>query len=181
MYSYFFGTIKNIKFNKIILEVNKIGYEIFTKPNEKFTLSEENKLYIYDYLKDDRVLLCGFKTYKEYEIFTKLIEVNGIGPKKALQILGNVKVEELIFLIKTKNISELRKIKGIGVFAESIVLKLADNIDKNDEYLLKYSNVYLALKSFGYSQNEITDSMYNLKDGLSDDEALKEAIRGMKK
>lgn len=181
MYSYFFGTIKDIKFNKIILEVNKIGYEIFTKPNEKFTLNEEIKLYIYDYSKDERVLLCGFKTYKEYEVFIKLIEVNGIGPKKALQILGNVKVEELIFLIKTKRIQELRKIKGIGVYAESIVIKLADNIDKNDENLLKYSNVYLALKSLGYSQNEINVSLYSLKEGLSDDEALKEAIRGMKK
>ncbi len=97
MFAYFYGIVKEIRFNKIVLEVNKIGFEIFVKQNEKFVLGEEVRLYLYDYLKEDRFNLFGFKTFKELDIFLKLIEVNGIGPKKAIQILSNSKIEELIF------------------------------------------------------------------------------------
>lgn len=180
MFSYFFGTIKDIKFNKIILEVNEIGFEIFVKQNEKFALNEKIRIYIYDSFKEDKIFLYGFKRYRELDLFLKLIEVNGIGPKKAIQILSKTNTEELIFLIKNKKVSDLKKIKGAGVFAESIVLKLADVIDKNEDNIFRYSNVYFALKSLGYPLKDINDSINKLNDGLSDEEALEEVIRGIK-
>lgn len=109
MFSYFFGTIKDIKFNKIILEVNEIGFEIFVKQNEKFALNEKIRIYIYDSFKEDKIFLYGFKRYRELDLFLKLIEVNGIGPKKAIQILSKTNTEELIFLIKNKKVSDLKK------------------------------------------------------------------------
>jgi Holliday junction DNA helicase RuvA len=54
------------------------------------------------------VALFGFKTREEKELFIKLIDVKGIGPKTAINILSATTPTNLIQAIETSNTGYLR-------------------------------------------------------------------------
>ena len=178
MISYMKGKIVEIDENSISLFLNNIAFKVYVKENENFVLGEEVKLYVFDYLKDELFSLYGFKNLDDYLMFKKLINVNGIGPKTATSILSNIDPNTLSYLIKQKDIKTLKKYPGIGNKAEAIVISLYSKIkDSFKVDLFRYKNVFEALKSLGYKEKNVSDIIYSLKDGLSDEEALKEAIR----
>lgn len=172
------GKIVEIDQNSVSLFLNNIAFKIYVKENETFVLGEEVKLYVFDSFKDELFSLYGFKNIDDYLMFKKLINVNGIGPKTALTILSNIDSSTLIYLIKQKDIKTLKKYPGIGNKAEAIVISLYSKIkDLLKEDLFRYKNVFEALKSLGYKEKNISDIIYSLEDNLSDEDALKEAIR----
>ena len=178
MISYMKGKIVEIDQSSVSLFLNNIAFKVYVKENENFVLGEEVKLYVFDYLKDELFSLYGFKNIDDYLMFKKLINVNGIGPKTALTILSNIDSKTLIYLIKQKDIKTLKKYPGIGNKAEAIVISLYSKIkDLLKADLFRYKNVFEALKSLGYKEKSISDIIYSLEDNLSDEEALKEAIR----
>ncbi len=172
------GKIVEIDQSSVSLFLNNIAFKIYVKENETFVLGEEVKLYVFDYLKDELFSLYGFKNIDDYLMFKKLINVNGIGPKTALTILSNIDSNTLIYLIKQKDIKTLKKYPGIGNKAEAIVISLYSKIkDLLNADLFRYKNVFEALKNLGYKEKSISDIIYSLEDNLSDEDALKEAIR----
>lgn len=178
MYKYFIGNVKEISRDTIALEIDDIAYEIYVLTSEKFSLNERVKLYIYDIVKDENIFLFGFKKKEEHQIFNKLLLVNGIGVKKAIQILSAVSYDRLIYLIKSKNIDQLKKINGIGNKAEAIIFSLFNKIDNDiDISLYRYQNVYLALSSLGFKEKEINSALTKIEDNLDDENALKMALK----
>lgn len=180
MYNFLIGKLEEIKGYKITLLVNdSIGYEIFTNDTSKFIINQTYKIHIYDYIKEEKIYLCGFLDSNDLKMFKLLIEINGIGPKTALTILRNTNYKELSFLIKSKNKKELSKIQGIGNKAELLIYSLYSKLDDFDSSLLEYENIYLALKALGYNTEQISFAVTELPPGLTDDQALKLAIRSL--
>lgn len=87
MYAYIKGEVINILNNKLIIENNKIGYEINCSENSllNMTVGEEIKVYTYYYVTQDSISLFGFSTLEEKSMFEKLISVSGIGAKTAIR------------------------------------------------------------------------------------------------
>lgn len=72
MYSHFKGNIEEIFEDRIILDVNDIGYEIYMPESEILSLKEEkNKIKIYTYLhvREDDMKLFGFKSSNNLNFF----------------------------------------------------------------------------------------------------------------
>lgn len=137
MYSYIIGKITEKEGNKITVENGGIGYEILMStlsinnlaPNEK-----EIKIYTYFQVKEDGITLFGFKDSKEKELFLKLIEVTGVGPKSALNILSNISVDDLRIALAKQDVDLLSSVKGIGKkTAERMIVELKDKIDFSKE------------------------------------------------
>lgn len=132
MYSYIIGDITERKENYIVVENNKIGYEIFvsTFANRFFdNLVGEVKVYTYYQQRDDGVSLFGFYCLEEKEMFLKLITVSGVGPKGAMAILSNISVTDLSIVISSGDSKTLSKVKGVGKkTAERIVVDLKDKL-----------------------------------------------------
>ena len=88
MYNYITGEIKEIKSNYVVIENNNIGSQIFVgnpyvyKENEKYTI------YLYNYIREDEYSLYGFGNKEERELFLRLINVKGLGPKMALPMVS---------------------------------------------------------------------------------------------
>src|ERR1035437_2313670 len=163
------GSIKGeiiLKTNKfMIIDVNGVGYKVKVSPETLLLAKKEGDhvvLWIHTHVREDALDLYGFMDYKELEFFEMLINVSGIGPKSALVILGVASIETLRRAISTGDTSYLTKISGIGrKTAEKIVLELRDKLgeEDNDGSLQIELDAMEALKSLGYSQNEVREAL----------------------
>ena len=85
------------------------------------------KLYTYLYVREDTFALYGFSRYEEKTLFMRLIDISGVGPKLAMQVLGGYDLGTLTAAIATGDVKTLTKIKGLGKkTAELIVLNLRE-------------------------------------------------------
>ena len=180
MYAFFNGKVDSIYKDKIIIDVNNIGYEINMPESDILSLNLGDNIKIYTYLnvREDDMRLFGFKTSESLEFFKKLITVSGVGPRVALGIISNVDVESLGVAIATENVAALKSVPGIGPkMAQKIIFELKDKVlkDKTEKIsaTLKLNNsknveeALTALEVLGYNQRQIKEVISRLD--LSDD------------
>ena len=170
-----------IESNYIVLDNNGIGYLINVASPYSFTIDEEVKVYIYQYVREDEISLYGFKEKAEKELFLKLINVKGVGCKMALPILATGSISGIVDAIERENILYLKKFPKIGEkVAKQIVLdlkgKLGATIDTKftpvvDDELVE------ALKALGYKQVDINKVLPQIHKENSIEMQIKEALR----
>ncbi|MER2064469.1 MAG: Holliday junction branch migration protein RuvA [Alkalibacterium sp.] len=135
MYEYINGIIKHIYPGYVVLEANNIGYKILMANPFRYSekLNNEETLYIYHDVKQDAMNLFGFVSLQEKNLFLKLINVSGIGPKSALAILANEDHNGFIQAIEDENKTYLTKFPGVGKkTAAQIVLDLKGKLSEFD-------------------------------------------------
>ncbi len=117
--------------NKIILiiEVNKIGYEVQIPSRLARKLSveieETGQIFTHHQIKEDRQILYGFASVAERDIFRQLIGVSGIGTQSAIALIDSLGITDLVSAIVNNNIPTLTKTPGIGKkTAERLILEL---------------------------------------------------------
>ncbi|HJO95448.1 MAG TPA: Holliday junction branch migration protein RuvA [Victivallales bacterium] len=126
------GIVDTVSLADVIVDVNGIGYEIVI-PLSTYDLlpkeSEKVTLNIFHYVREDAIILYGFVTLEEKELFKLLTTVTGIGPKLALKILSSSNVRSLCEAIVNVDIKTISKINGLGKkSAERLVIELKDKI-----------------------------------------------------
>ena len=139
MISFLKGKVDKVFEDKVILDVNDIGYEIYIPESEAMNLNNGDsiKLYTHLHVREDDVRLFGFSTYETLEFFMKLISVSGVGPKVALGIISNISANDMCIAIATDNVAELKKVPGIGPkMAQKIIFELKDKVLKEQMILL---------------------------------------------
>lgn len=129
MYNYITGKVVGKTASGIVLDNNGIGYEIGVSGNTLFdvAMGEVAKIYTYLYVREDEMSLYGFSREEEKKLFLRLIDISGIGPKLAMQILSGYDLKTLTVAIAGGDVKTLCKIKGLGKkTAELIVLNLRE-------------------------------------------------------
>ncbi len=133
MIGYIKGTVDSIFEDRVLVENNGIGYEIYVPGSDLSVMphsGEEVKLYTYLHVREDLMQLFGFLTRDALGLFKLLITVSGIGPKGALGILGTMDADTLRFAIMSNDAKAIARAPGIGKkTAEKVVLELRDKID----------------------------------------------------
>lgn len=145
-------------------------------------------LFTYTHVREDAILLYGFSTQEEYDLFILLISVSGIGPKVALGILSGMTPEAFKLAVVNGQVQTLTKLPGIGKkSAERLVLELKDKLAKMSTIKLDTvaaiqpigvgqsgacGEAIEALVSLGYSQDEVSSIVDDLNDGNLDSAAL---------
>ena len=118
--------------NRVIVDVNGVGYDVHVPLSTFYEMAETGQdlsLRIHTHVREDALLLYGFATILELQIFERLISVSGIGPKLALAVLSGIEPNELVSAIRTANVARLTGIPGIGKkTAERIGLELKDKM-----------------------------------------------------
>ncbi len=179
MYAFFYGKVENILNDRIILNVNNIGYEIYMPENDLNNLEGYDmpvKVYTHFHVREDDMRLFGFLSNETLNFFKKLISVSGVGPKAALGIISNISVSDMCVAIATENILTLKSVPGIGPkMAQKIIFELKDKVLKEemegikDKKSVKKSEnseniqeAITALQVLGYTQKQIKDVLVNL-------------------
>ncbi len=118
--------------NRVIVDVQGVGYDVHVPLSTFYQMAEpggEIALRIHTHVREDALLLYGFGTLLELQIFERLIGVSGIGPKLALSVLSGIDPNELIAAIRQGDVARLTAIPGIGKkTAERIGLELKDKM-----------------------------------------------------
>ena len=201
MYSYIRGVLAEVELDHIVIDVNGIGYNIYVPVNCFDYLpgvGEECKIHTYLNVREDAMILYGFLTKEDLELFKKLITVSGIGPKGAISILSALSADDLRFAILAGDSKAIAKAPGIGAkTAQRVILELKDKMSLEDAFEKKLENetqapvmssnnqvkndAVLALTALGYSSTESLKavSKVEITEEMDVEAVLKQALKHM--
>ena len=116
MYAFISGTVEETDLTGVIINNNGIGYYIQcpTSVLNSVSVGENAKIYTYQHVREDAIILYGFINKEDRTMFLRLISVSGIGPKIALQVLSSLSASELAIILVGGDASMLTKVPGIG-------------------------------------------------------------------
>lgn len=184
------GKIEYSKGNYVVIDVNGIGYKIFTTPyiiGKIAGQKDEVKFFIHTYVREDILALYGFLTIEELEMFELLISITGVGPKAGLGILTVATPKTIKTAILKEDSSILTKVSGVGKkTAERVILelqnKIADISTGDKEEAVIDSDAIEALVSMGYSVTEARDALKAVPKDVKDvGQRIKSALKNLGK
>jgi holliday junction DNA helicase RuvA len=118
--------------NRIVVDVQGVGYEVLVPLSTFYDLGEEGgevQLRVHTHVREDALQLFGFLTELERQMFARLITVSGVGPKLAVAVLSGLETRELVTAVQRADVARLTTIPGVGKkTAERIVLELKDRL-----------------------------------------------------
>ena len=188
------GSLSYKSIDHVIIDVGGVGYRLFIPLSTFYSLPEngEVSLYTHTHVREDALLLYGFLSLEEKDLFVILIGISGIGPKLAVNILSHIPVAELKNAIATGDIKRLSGLPGIGKkTAERLVLELKDKVGSafsteaakagapspagsSSGDLL--NDVISALVNLGYKENQARKVLENME--LAPDISMEETLKG---
>lgn len=163
MIAYVRGKLLQKKPGEVVVETNGVGYSLLIPLSTYFKLGEVGstvELQAYTHLTENSLILFGFFSQEEKNLFLKLINISGIGPKLALNILSGIEPSELEEAVKCTNVSRISMIPGIGKkTALRVVMELSDKIEKKEKVLSKKESkeredLISALVNLGFRRKE---------------------------
>lgn len=189
MISYLIGTIHHALEDSFIIEVQGVGYEVFSTASmlQNMRSGEEAEVYIHHHIREDNQSLYGFSSLDERQMFRKLLSVNGVGPKSALAALGAAPLNELVRAIQNEDYSVFQSVPGIGAkTAKRVVLELKSKVEDVDTVpgnegtraSSSRSDLLDALEQLGYSSNEVAAMVRDIDlSVVSVEEAIKIVLK----
>lgn len=201
MYAYIKGELAEKNIDSIVVEAAGVGYLIYI-PTQYFDMlpdeGEDVKIYIYLCVREDAMILYGFLSKDDLEIFKLLITVSGIGPKGGLAILSTLPADDLRFAILSGDSKAISKAPGIGAkTAQRVILDLKDKLSLEDAFEKKLENqtsgaavsmnstvkndAVMALNALGYSSTESLKavSKVDITEDMDVEDVLKLALKNM--
>lgn len=121
------GTLRAINSDRVIIEVQGVGYSVLVThaTSASLTLGASALLHTSLVVREDSLTLFGFLDEDSKNTFELLQTVSGVGPKVALSILGALSIEDLARAIAQENVGAIEKVPGIGKKgAQRMILEL---------------------------------------------------------
>jgi Holliday junction DNA helicase RuvA len=173
MISHLRGKLVQKSPTEIVIDVNGVGYQVHIPLStfEKIDkLDGEVSILTHMHVREDAMILFGFATEAERDIFKMLISISGIGPKIAQGILSGIGTSELREAVLINNIDALTSISGVGrKTAERIVLELRSKLGKiefteqmvtpTSQQLKARSEAIIALMSLGFNRTNAEQTL----------------------
>lgn len=201
MYSYIKGELAEVNTDHIVIDVGGIGYMIYI-PAQSLNylpgIGEMLKVHTYLYMREDAMILYGFLTKDDLEMFKLLITVSGIGPKGGLAVLSTLSSDDLRFAVLSGDSKAISKAPGIGSkTAQRVIIDLKDKLSLEDafEKKLEHENekinvssnsqvkndAVMALNALGYSSTDSLKavSKVEITDDMDVEDVLKAALKHM--
>ncbi|HLP44125.1 MAG TPA: Holliday junction branch migration protein RuvA [Candidatus Nanoarchaeia archaeon] len=184
MISYLNGKIVEKGLKYCILDINGLGYKVYTTDEVLRTLRDGGPATFWTHLavREDALDIYGFVEKDSLDLFTLLINVSGIGPKTAMGIVNVSNPLTLRRAVSSGDLAYLTKVSGIGrKLAEKIILELREKLaDYGEEHedLKGETDALEALKSLGYSERESRDALKKISgENISAGDKVKKALK----
>lgn len=116
-----------------VIESGQIGYQIFCSSTflNSLKIGTETTIFIRQFIQNEKeIKLFGFKTEEDLKFFEQLLDVSGVGPKTAMDVLSVATVNELKRAILKGDADFITKGRGVGKkTAERVVLELKNKVE----------------------------------------------------
>jgi Holliday junction DNA helicase RuvA len=176
-----------------VLDVAGVGYLVHLSALTLASLPPQGQgatLRTFTNVRQDAIELYGFATEDEESVFRALIEVKGVGPRAAQNILSGIEAKELAAAVAQGDVARLTKVQGIGKkTAERLVVELRDKLavlaraagparlSAGDDFL---EQLRQALVNLGYKSPQADGAVDRIRpeaEGKKLDELLRDALK----
>ncbi len=115
-----------------ILDVGGVGYLVHLSAVSLARLPPHGHaatLRTYTNVRQDAIELFGFATEDEEAVFRALLDVKGVGPRAAQNILSGIEAKDLAAAVAQGDVTRLTKVPGVGKkTAERLVVELKEKL-----------------------------------------------------
>lgn len=189
MFEYLKGKLVEKQPEKLVLEVNGVGYAVHIPLSTYERLPDVNdnlKIRTYLHVKDDGLVLYGFSSKDELTLFLSLISVSKVGPKLALNVLSFISINQFKEAIEQKDVKRLTRISGIGKkTAQRIILELAGKLVFEEDRVVSgesrestvLENAINGLMSLGLSRTEAYNAIKQTGIEIDSETRVEELIK----
>ncbi len=178
------GRIELIADDHIIVDVGALGITVYAPAAQLATyhVGQAVALFTHLHIREQDISLFGFATAEELQLFDLLLQVDGIGPRLALNTLSTLTPESLQLAVANDEPALLTRVPGIGIkTARKILFQLKDKMAPSDLSGLGLrpvsdsdAEVIDALTGLGYSIVEAQRAVQSLPKTL---EGVEERLR----
>ena len=172
------GEISQIEDNALIVEVGGVGLRVFVPAPLRGQVKAGEAVFLFTHLivREDALILYGFESQGDRELFNILLGVDGVGPKVALSVLSTMTLDAIQRAVFGDEPDVLSRVPGVGKkTAQKMALHLKDKLKPGDG-LSKLalmsdadSEVLAALTALGYSVVEAQAAIQSIPKDSPDD------------
>ena len=153
----------------------------------------ESTLFIHTHVREDAIVLYGFRHDDERRCFEVLLGSHGVGPALALAIMAVLSPASLSTAVLEDDLDTLCSVPGVGrKTAARLLIELKSRLDLPDLSLdgpgassdgaarttrTSRSEARAALSELGYAPEEIRGALDGLRDDVGVEEMLRLALR----
>jgi holliday junction DNA helicase RuvA len=159
----------------LTLDVNQVGYDL--QVTQRFTTElpaagERLQVFTHLQVREDQMVLFGFGSAAERDLFRQLVSVSGVGPQLAMALLDTLSLADLVQAIVSGNTRILSRTPGVGSkTAERIALELKTKLAQWREQTglvttpsagpvgVIQADVEMTLLALGYSSSEVVQAL----------------------
>ncbi|GAX91474.1 Holliday junction branch migration protein RuvA [Effusibacillus lacus] len=187
------GIVEDVAHDHTVVNVNGIGYRVYVSGTTAYSLQpgSRERLYTQQHVREDAITLYGFKSRNERDLFVRLQNVSGVGPKAAMTIVGAAEVDAIVEAIQTERVDFLKRLPGIGQkTAQRLIIELKDKLDDlgtpgiggivvpaGDSPLTGDSGLFDALLALGYNEKEARAAVRKLSNEAAEGASLESLIK----
>lgn len=143
------GTVLRMSQDEIVLDVSGVGYLLQLSAqalSSGLRVGSTAEFVVYTDVKENAIVLFGFQSWLEREVFLLLKKVKGIGPKLAMAIVSALGPEGVLQAVGRKDIAQLKSVPGVGKkTAERLLIELA-------EYVVEFASEAVPSVDFGRTE-----------------------------
>ena len=172
------GEISQIEDTALIVEVGGVGIRVFVPAPLRGQVKAGEAVFLFTHLvvREDALILYGFESQGDRELFNILLGVDGVGPKVALSVLSTMTIDAIQRAVFGDEPDVLSRVPGVGKkTAQKMALHLKDKLKPGDG-LSKLaamsdadSEVLAALTALGYSVVEAQAAIQSIPKDSPDD------------
>jgi Holliday junction DNA helicase RuvA len=187
------GVLQEKAADRAVVDVGGVGYLVHLSAATSATLPRDGErvaLRVYTHVREDALDLFAFATEDEEAVFRALIDVKGVGPRAAQNILSGIEARELARAVADGDVARLTKVPGVGKkTAERLVLELKEKLAvlaraagpaRAAAGAGVLDQLRTALVNLGYKApqaDSAADALRERADGKALDELLREALK----
>lgn len=184
MIGYLDGEVLAVEHGVLTLLVGGVGYDV-TVPSGLANAfpGASLQVFVHTHVREDALILYGFTSSRDREMFRLLLSTPGVGPSTAVAALSTMNVDALMSAILGEDVAAIATIPGIGKkTASRLVLELAGRLPETPTPQESHdtnarTSVEAALKSLGYGVLEIREALDSMEIPSDEGEALRRALR----
>ncbi|MDA1261054.1 MAG: Holliday junction branch migration protein RuvA [Planctomycetota bacterium] len=131
MYDFLRGRIAATGAAHVVLDVGGVGWLLHVPASLALRLraGEDTRLLVHLSVSESAHTLYGFERELERRLFRRLIQVSGVGPSRALEVMSSLPTEPLVRAIIDGDVQRLTAVRGVGrKTAERLVVELRDRL-----------------------------------------------------
>ncbi len=184
------GTIAEKLAELLIIDVRGVGFGLLVTNEDfsRYAVGDQAKVYVHEHIRENSHDLYGFSSLESKRLFEQLLDVNGVGPKMALNILGVGSTQAVRSAIAAGDTKFIQAASGVGKrVAERVIVELKDKVglvsaEGATDFLqgpTLEDEALQALIALGFAVPDATRALNGVDSKMTVEDRVKHALRGV--